>query len=137
MDPEKIECDGIPGILKAYRESFPRLKLSGPTIFSNVIQTVSAMAASEVGNQTYTVLLILTDGVICDMKNTIDCIVNGCALPLSIVIVGVGNADFTAMDTLDGDEGTLKNSQGVNASKSKKYSYAVMCHIFTDVICST
>jgi Copine len=39
--------------------------------------------------------LILTDGVINDIQNTIDEVVRGSDLPLSIVIVGVGNADFS------------------------------------------
>ena len=34
-------------------------------------------------------------------------IVNASALPLSIIIVGVGNADFQAMDELDGDTVSL------------------------------
>ena len=41
-------------------------------------------------------LLILTDGVINDMANTIDVIVAASYLPMSIIIVGVGAADFTA-----------------------------------------
>ena len=39
--------------------------------------------------------MILTDGVINDIQNTIDEVVRGSDLPLSIVIVGVGNADFS------------------------------------------
>jgi vacuolar-type H+-ATPase subunit F/Vma7 len=39
--------------------------------------------------------LILTDGVINDIQKTIDEVVRGSDLPLSIVIVGVGNADFS------------------------------------------
>ena len=35
--------------------------------------------------------------MVTDMKQTIDCIVKASSLPLSIVIVGVGNTDFTAM----------------------------------------
>lgn len=46
----------------------------------------------------YTVLLILTDGAIHDMQNSIDNIVEMSKLPISIIIVGVGNADFTKMD---------------------------------------
>lgn len=37
------------------------------------------------------------------MAKTIDEIVRGAELPLSIVIVGVGEADFDSMDALDAD----------------------------------
>jgi hypothetical protein len=49
------------------------------------------------------VLLILTDGVINDAQQTIDEIVRGSNHPLSIVIVGVGDADFQQMNILDAD----------------------------------
>ena len=55
-------------------------------------------------NQKYNILLIITDGVISDLQKTIDQIVYGSELPLSIIIVGVGGADFGAMDELDADE---------------------------------
>jgi vacuolar-type H+-ATPase subunit F/Vma7 len=41
-------------------------------------------------NQKYTILLIITDGIINDMQQTINEIVKGSVLPLSIIIVGVG-----------------------------------------------
>jgi hypothetical protein len=37
------------------------------------------------------------------MQPTIDEIVRGSNLPLSIIIVGVGQADFEQMEQLDGD----------------------------------
>ena len=40
---------------------------------------------------------VLQDGIITDMQNTVDRIVRASSLPLSIVIVGVGGADFTNM----------------------------------------
>ena len=49
------------------------------------------------------ILLILTDGIISDIEVTIDQIVRGSSLPLSIIIVGIGDADFNAMDRLDAD----------------------------------
>lgn len=52
-------------------------------------------------------LLILTDGVINDLQRTIDQIVRGSDLPLSVIIVGVGSADFDQMETLDGDVNPL------------------------------
>lgn len=44
------------------------------------------------------------------MKETKDLIVECSFYPLSIIIVGVGNADFTQMVALDGDEVAVTNS---------------------------
>ena len=60
----------------------------------------------------YYILLILTDGVVNDIQDTKDLIVEASYLPLSIVIVGIGNEDFTNMENLDGDEDPLINSRG-------------------------
>ena len=75
----------------------------------------------------YLVLLIITDGAIHDMEETIRLLVNGSNLPLSVLIVGVGNDDFSNMEVcmkieqnyeqkLDGDEERL-SSNGVFASR--------------------
>ena len=50
------------------------------------------------------------------MEQTVDMIVGNCNLPLSIIIVGVGNAEFTNMVRLDGDNG-LYNSKGKKAQR--------------------
>lgn len=46
------------------------------------------------------------------MQQTCDKIVEASYLPLSIIIVGIGTADFSLMDILDGDKFPLKNSKG-------------------------
>jgi hypothetical protein len=51
--------------------------------------------SSRQEQQKYTVLLLLTDGVINDEEATIASIVQASNQPLSIVIVGVGAADFS------------------------------------------
>lgn len=48
--------------------------------------------------------MILTDGVISDMDQTKAAIVQASALPMSIIIVGVGGADFEMMEELDADD---------------------------------
>ena len=53
----------------------------------------------------------MTDGAIHDMRQTKDMIFELSKLPCSVIIVGVGNADFSMMDELDGDGGRLMNSQ--------------------------
>jgi len=60
----------------------------------------------------YHILLIITDGAIHDMRETKDLIVECSLFPLSIIIIGVGNADFSNMVELDGDEVALRSSKG-------------------------
>lgn len=56
----------------------------------------------------------MTDGVIHDMDNTINSIISAAYLPISIIIIGIGDADFTDMVVLDGDDG-LYNDEGKKA----------------------
>lgn len=67
--------------------------------------------------QKYSVLLVLTDGVVSDMAETRAAIVRASRLPMSIIIVGVGNADFSDMRLLDGDDGPLRCPKGVPAAR--------------------
>lgn len=46
------------------------------------------------------------------MADTRDAIVRASYQPMSIIIVGVGNADFTDMEILDGDDGVLRSPKG-------------------------
>lgn len=89
--------------------------LSGPTYFSNMIQEVIKLAENDTTNmiyRNYYVLVIVTDGAITDLKKTLMGIVDASELPISIVIVGVGNANFDTMDRLDGDGKLLKDEGG-------------------------
>ena len=51
--------------------------------------------------------MILTDGIITDFEDTKAAIVSASELPMSIIIVGVGDEDFSAMEALDSDQGNL------------------------------
>jgi len=46
----------------------------------------------------YFTILLMTDGEIHDMDKSIDQIVVSSSLPVSIIIVGVGNANFSSME---------------------------------------
>lgn len=43
----------------------------------------------------YNILVLFTDGLICDMNDTLRAIVEASFFPISIIIIGVGNEDFT------------------------------------------
>ncbi|KAG8557200.1 hypothetical protein GDO81_018362, partial [Engystomops pustulosus] len=103
-DMENPNCVGIQGVLEAYFKSLRTVQLYGPTNFASVINQVASNAGSVTDGSQYYVLLIITDGVISDMAQTKEAIVNASSLPLSIIIVGVGPAEFDAMEELDGDE---------------------------------
>ena len=111
---EQYEVDGIQGIIQAYKNALNVVQLSGPTYFSPVInKTIQDINSrgSDNGNNYY-ILLIITDGQITDEDATRRAIVDASTLPLSIIIVGVGNADFSSMNRLDGDDNPLKDRNG-------------------------
>ncbi|KAK2909635.1 copine-4 [Channa argus] len=115
FNEENPECAGIQGLVEAYQACLPKLQLYGPTNIAPIIQKVANTASQEVHTKEamqYFILLILTDGVITDMADTREAIVQASHLPMSIIIVGVGNADFTDMQMLDGDDGILRSPKG-------------------------
>ncbi|XP_019187833.1 PREDICTED: protein BONZAI 3 [Ipomoea nil] len=106
------EVQGVGGIMNAYSSALHNVSLSGPTLFSHVINNAAKIAAKSLkdNHNKYFVLLIITDGVLTDLQETKDAIVMASDLPLSILIIGVGNADFTQMEILDADNGRLLES---------------------------
>nr|DAD30405.1 TPA_asm: hypothetical protein HUJ06_009256 [Nelumbo nucifera] len=116
----QCEVEGIHGIMMAYTSALHNVSFAGPTLFGPVINTAAAIASHSLScsQQKYFVLLIITDGVITDLQETKDALVKASDLPLSILIVGVGGADFKEMEVLDADKGErLESSSGRVASR--------------------
>uniref|UniRef100_A0A8C1ARD1 Copine family member IX n=2 Tax=Cyprinus carpio TaxID=7962 RepID=A0A8C1ARD1_CYPCA len=103
-DCENANCVGIEGVLEAYYDCLRKVQLYGPTNFAPVINQVAQCASEVTDGSQYFVLLIITDGVISDMVQTREAVVTAASLPMSVIIVGVGPAEFDAMEELDGDE---------------------------------
>lgn len=120
FNEDQPSVDNIEGIMKVYKEGIRKIVLSRPTNFSPIVDTALRMAKDanvDQINQQYFILLMLTDGVIKDLQETINTIVRASAYPLSIIIVGVGSADFGDMEKLDGDDGMLKDSNARMAER--------------------
>ena len=118
----RTSIPGVQGLLEAYENAFeiPGFDLSGPTNFLPLLRAAAKTAQSnqKESKQCYSVLVIVTDGVIADMEETVDMICRiSASVPLSIIIVGVGKADFTRMELLDSDEGILRDSKGQAAER--------------------
>ncbi|XP_050412535.2 copine-8 [Patella vulgata] len=116
-NPANPYCHGIDGVLQAYQRTLTSVQLYGPTNFAPCINHVAKFArTAAVNGNDYFILLIVTDGIITDMPQTCEAIVQAAKLPMSIIIIGVGDADFGAMEVLDGDEIRL-SSKGVYAER--------------------
>lgn len=104
---------GIDLMIETYKTALGKTQLYGPTYFSPILNNLYKFVQTSSNKMTYYVLLLITDGIINDIQETIDSIVKCSELPISIIIIGVGSADFSTMDILDGDNIPLQNSQGV------------------------
>lgn len=109
LRPDSPYCAGVEGILQAYLTSLQSVTLYGPTNFSPVINHVARFASAYQDGRQYFVLLVITDGIITDIDETKNAIVNASDLPMSIIIVGVGDEDFSAMEYLDSDKAMLRS----------------------------
>ncbi|KAG2258002.1 hypothetical protein Bca52824_077296 [Brassica carinata] len=88
---------GVDGILSAYSIACTDVAQSRPIQFSGVVnRTVDIVSASP--HKKYYVLLIITTGAPTDMPATVEALVRGAELPLSVLIVSLGDADLAELE---------------------------------------
>ena len=107
----------IPNVIQVYHNALNLVKLWGPTHFGPIIKATNDMIKAQNNMMMYQVLMILTDGIIDDVDYTIDQLVEGSFLPLSVIIIGVGRADFSTMKVLDADDNPLVDSRGRKSAR--------------------
>jgi len=110
-NPEAPAVFGVNGILQVYANALESVEIWGPTNFAPIINKMANKIRVGLGPkysnsplQRYHILTIITDGEISDMENTKRAIINACDIPLSIIIIGVGQGNFDSMIELDGDD---------------------------------
>ncbi|KVH92235.1 C2 calcium-dependent membrane targeting [Cynara cardunculus var. scolymus] len=95
-DAGSFEVEGVQGIMAAYQSALHTVSLHGPTLFGQIVNQAAEIAAQSLSQNSN----------------------KASDLPLSILIVGVGNADFKTMEILDGDNGQrLESSTGRVATR--------------------
>ena len=107
----------LENIIKYYHECMKKIFFSGPTYFAPIINKIIENIKIQNSPREYNILMILTDGIIQDMEKTIDALVEGSFYPLSVIIIGIGNADFSKMEKLDGDEIPLISQKGIKRQR--------------------
>ncbi|KAL7536660.1 hypothetical protein ACHAXR_007319 [Thalassiosira sp. AJA248-18] len=92
---------GTEGVLDAYRTVFETdLIMSGPSVVNSVLAAAAARSKrfyNAKTNMQYCVLLILTDGMVSNLESTQKLVrsYRDLQLPLSVIVVGIGRADFS------------------------------------------
>jgi Copine len=76
--------------------------------------------AEEQGTLSYTILLILTSGNVENVKETKKMLIEASEDPLSVVIVGIGDSDFSSMEFLD--EHDPNKDEGRDITKFVQFS---------------
>jgi len=106
--------------------------------FTDLSRYVLKENAMQNNEQAYNILLILTDGGDADVATTNACLDSISDSPLSIVIVGIGHADFSAMRFLDDRKsGTagIDNVQFVEFNKYRHDKYALTQATLDEIPC--
>ncbi|XP_042492575.1 E3 ubiquitin-protein ligase RGLG3-like [Macadamia integrifolia] len=108
--PDGRPCHGIDEALGRYKEIVASLELSAPTSFAPIIDASTDIV--ERSNGQYHVLIIFSDGQVTRENNlqdgelspqekaTINSIVEASQYPLSIILVGVGDGPWQAMQQI-------------------------------------
>lgn len=109
--PDERFCNGFEEVLSRYREIVPNLRLAGPTSFAPIIEMAMTIVEQSAGQ--YHVLLIIADGQVTrsvdtehgqlspQEQKTVEAIVRASKLPLSIILVGVGDGPWDMMREFD------------------------------------
>ena len=106
---ENPYIQGANNVISAYKKMLRSLMPSYPTYFQDILRLAIARAreAEKTQGGEYVVLFVVSDCSIVDQVETTQLIIDASELPLSIIIVGMGDSDFHFMEVLDGDRKKL------------------------------
>eukprot|EP01065_Artemidia_motanka_P047397 TRINITY_DN7425_c0_g1_i1.p1 TRINITY_DN7425_c0_g1~~TRINITY_DN7425_c0_g1_i1.p1 ORF type:complete len:886 (+),score=269.42 TRINITY_DN7425_c0_g1_i1:52-2709(+) len=92
-DWNRVEVQGAEAITEAYLECIDHVEMVEPTNIAPLLRHVAQRAAAsrKLGQHRFHYLVIITDGQFSDQTEAIDAVVEGSYLPMSVLIVGIGD----------------------------------------------
>lgn len=103
---------GLEELEQKYKKACKGTQMWGPTLFSPLFKIILEYMGKNISQNMYHILLLLTDGQMHDIRATIDLIVKCSFFPLSVIVVGIGDNDFTSLKFLDSDDKKLRDGKG-------------------------
>lgn len=108
---EDPRLEGINSIISNYRNAVRNTTLCGPTYFQPLVEYIRANFIMN-ENQEYNIFIICTDSKINDMDETVNSLVAISNLPISIIILGIGDGIFDGMERFNEERLEDKNGNG-------------------------
>ncbi|KAF6251956.1 Copine-domain-containing protein [Scenedesmus sp. NREL 46B-D3] len=111
FNPLDAPCQGLEAVVWRYRQLLPSVRLAGPTSFAPAIRQACKLVNDSGGR--FHILLIIADGQVTRSSDlepgqhspqeaaTIAALVEASGLPLSVVMVGVGDGPWEVMQHFD------------------------------------
>jgi E3 ubiquitin-protein ligase RGLG len=91
-------CDGLGNVLQRYERVVKTLNLSGPTNFGPIIRQATELVRRS---GEYHILLLIADGQVDEVNDTVNAIVEASHHALSIIMIGVGDGPWGLMEEFD------------------------------------
>ena len=129
-------CLGFAEVLDRYERVATRVSLGGPTNFAPIIREAIDIVQEM---KTYHILIIIADGQVNEYGPTIEAIVEASHVPLSIVVVGVGDGPWDIMEHFDDrlPQRQFDNFQFVNfhrvTAKQKNPDAILALHVMMEI----
>ena len=114
------DIDSLVKIKNSYLSLIKKIKFHGPTFISPILKLYQNMIKYDQLNQKfvlnsikYYILAIMTDGKIDDLEETINEIVESSYLPLSLIIIGLGEDPFAYLKPILGSSKLYSKSKNL------------------------
>ncbi|XP_070183925.1 uncharacterized protein [Littorina saxatilis] len=133
---ESRGCRGFREVLQRYDRVVAKVTLGGPTNFAPIIREAIRIVREK---KSYHILIIIADGQVTEYAPTVEAIVEACTVPLSIVVVGVGDGPWDAMEMFDNrlPQRLFDNFQFVNfhkvTAKKKNPDLSLALHMMMEI----
>eukprot|EP01060_Flectonema_neradi_P022752 TRINITY_DN3097_c0_g1_i3.p1 TRINITY_DN3097_c0_g1~~TRINITY_DN3097_c0_g1_i3.p1 ORF type:complete len:432 (+),score=84.85 TRINITY_DN3097_c0_g1_i3:1122-2417(+) len=107
LNKDEVEIQGADNIVQAYLDCLQVIQMKEPTHMGPVIREVMQEQCDDdessggSASTSYQLLILITDGQVDDMTETVDAIVDASSLPMSILIVGIGDVNAMGLKTFD------------------------------------
>jgi len=112
-DPTNYKVSSLTEAISDYNKCIFNDTLGGQANFAEIIQKAIGIASFNQlqGLKEYTILVLLTDGIIQDLENTLNSIIEAANIPLSIIMIGIGDGDFESFESLDSQLGLYETAR--------------------------